>query len=58
MKLNLFFNRQSWDEFNSSLAHKHTFDSAHGCMQVGSEVTLLRCKCGHPEWVGLGQTGK
>ena len=53
MKMNLFFNRKSWDQFNSSLAHRHLYDSLFGYMPitgVSGAVTMLRCKCGHAQW--------
>jgi hypothetical protein len=56
MKFNFFFNRKAWAEFYLALTHRHVYESDHGFMSVGP-ATLIRCKCGHPEWVGLGQTG-
>jgi hypothetical protein len=53
----IFFNRNAWADFTQALTHRHKFSSEHGYLTVPGGPTLLRCKCGFPEWVGLGETG-
>jgi hypothetical protein len=53
MKVNLFFNRKAWAEFNHALSHRHLFTSDYGYLTINGlrgTVTMLRCKCGHGEW--------
>jgi hypothetical protein len=53
MKINMFFNRKAWAEFNQYLGHRHLYESSFGYLSingVAGQVTMLRCKCGHAQW--------